>query len=138
MYKRARKALRDLQVCDVIYSYQSTYKTCPDVSSAVTLLTLELEEPKLFFICFSQKTPTESLCSYCLNTSFLLAIGFPVLGKRTQGRKLHFLLALEGSEPAPAGVLALPSLSPYRTAAASQPPPGSLPEFCFPYSHQNL
>lgn len=39
------------------YNYQSTYKTCPDVSSAVTLLTLELEEPKPFFICFSQKNP---------------------------------------------------------------------------------
>lgn len=61
-----------------------------------------------------------------------------MVGKVTQGRKLYFLLALEGFEPAPAEVLVLPSLSPYRTAAASQPPPGSLPEFCFPYSHQNL
>lgn len=61
-----------------------------------------------------------------------------MVGKVTQGSKLYFLLALEGFEPVPAEVLVLPSLSPYRTAAASQPLPGSLPAFCFPYSHQNL
>lgn len=61
-----------------------------------------------------------------------------MLGKTIQGSKLYFLLALEGFEPVPAEVLVLPSLSPYHTAAASQPPPGSLPEFCFPYFHQNL
>lgn len=95
MYKCARKALRNLQVCDVIYSYQSTYKRCPDVSSAVTVLTLELEEPKPFFICFSQKTPTESLCSYCLNTSFPLAfpLGFQCWARQLkEGNFISYLL----------------------------------------------
>lgn len=109
-----------------------------DVSSVITSLTLELEKTQTFFhLVISKESriiPLQLLPGCKL---FLQLSGFQCWGRQLKEAN-YFLLALEGFEPVPAVVLVLPSLSPCRTAAASQPPLGSLLEFCFPYSHQNL
>lgn len=84
-------ALRNLWVCDVTNSFQSTYKMCPDVSSVITLLTLELEETQTFFHLVISKNPEESLCSYCLNASFSFSFQVSNVGEDNLRKQTIFL-----------------------------------------------
>lgn len=84
-------ALRNLWVCDVTNSFQSTYKMCPDVSSVITLLTLELEETQTFFHLVISKNPEESLFSYCLNASFSFSFQVSNVGEDNLRKQTIFL-----------------------------------------------